>query len=112
MMNLDIIEPSQDRPTIEYEVVGQQSHDKQGGQYKIKFTNTAFDDIIFCIYGVSFEEHENEAVMKFNYDIIEGEVAESEIGNFKQLLGDFILQGIEAGLKTNSLVYTGGVDEN
>ena len=110
MTNLDIIEPNQDRPTIEYEIVGLQSHNDEGGQYKIKFTNTEFDDIIVCIYGVSFEEHEDEAVMKFDYDILEGKVAESDMGKFKQLLGDFILQGIEAGLKTNSIVYTGGVD--
>ncbi len=112
MKNPDIIEPNQDRPKIEYEIVGLQSSDDEGGQYKIKFTNTEFDDIIVCIYGVSFDEREDDAIMKFDYDIIEGEVANEDAGKFKQLLGDFILQCLEEQIKTNSVVYTGGVDEN
>ena len=112
MTNPNIVSPNLDRPTIEYEIVGVQEHNDEGGQYKIKFTNTEFDDIIVSIYGVSFEERENDAVMSFDYDILEGEVANEDAEKFKQLLGDFILQCIEAGLKTNSIVYTGGVDEN
>jgi hypothetical protein len=99
--------PNIDRPIIDFKIVGEID-----GQYKIKFTNTEFDDIIVSIRGVSFEEREDEAVMKFDYDIHEGKVPEEDLIKFKQLLGDFILQGIEAGLKTNSVVYKGGVDEN
>ena len=112
MTNLNIITPNLDRSIIEYEIVGVQGNNDEGGQYKIKFTNTEFHDIIVSIYGVSFEEHEDEAIMKFDYDILEGKVADEDAEKFKQLLGDFILQSIEAGLKTNSLVYKGGVDEN
>lgn len=112
MTNPNIINPNLDRPTIEYEIVGLEDHNDQDGHYKIKFTNTEFDDIIVSIYGVSFEEREDEALMKFDYDILEGNVANEDVEKFKQLLGDFILQVIEAGIKTNSLVYKGGVDEN
>ena len=112
MTNPNIVTPNLDRPKIEYEIVGIQSNDDESGQYKIKFTNTEFDDIIVSIYGVSFEEHEDEAIMKFDYDILEGEVANENAEKFKQLLGDFILQCMEEQIKTNSLVYKGGVDED
>lgn len=100
--------PNEDREEILYEIVGE----TDDGQYKIKFTNTKFNDIVLSIYGIQFIEGEDEANMKFDYDIHEGNVTDSDFEEFKQLMGDFILQAIEYGIKNNDLVYTGGTDEN
>lgn len=93
---------------IEYEIVGHLPN----GQNKLKFTNTDFNDIILSIGGIEFIEGDDEANMKFDYDIYEGSVPEERSEEFKNLLGDFIIQSIEQGIKNNDLIYTGGVDEN
>jgi hypothetical protein len=93
---------------IEHEIVGE----TEAGEYKFKFTNTDFNDIILSIGGIEFIEGDDEANMKFDYDIYEGSVPEERSEEFKNLLGDFIIQSIEQGIKNNDLIYTGGVDEN
>lgn len=107
-MTNDVIIPNEEREEILYEIVGQTDR----GDYKIKFTNTKFDDIILSIYGIEFIEEDDQANMRFNYDVHEGTVSNEDAEEFKQLMGDFILQAIEAGIKNNDLVYSGGVDEN
>lgn len=107
-MTNDVIIPNESREEILYEIKGY----TDDGQHKIKFTNTKFNDIILSIYGIQFIEEDDHANMKFDYDIHEGTVSDEDAEEFKQLLGDFILQAIEAGIKNNDLVYTGGVDEN
>lgn len=89
---------------ITHETVGY----TETGEFKIKFTNTAFDDIIFSIGKVNFEE-KDPAVLHFDYDIHEGVVPDEKLGEFKQLMGDFIIQAIAQGIKDNSLIYSGGV---
>lgn len=93
---------------IEYDVVGT----TDAGEYKIKFTNSNFNDIILSIYGIEFIEGDEEANMRFNYDIHEGEVPDNKFEEFRTLMGDFIVQAITEGLERNDLVYHGGVDEN
>lgn len=107
-MTNDVIVPNEEREEILHEIVGT----TDDGQYKIKFTNTNFNDIILSIYGIQFIEEDEHANMKFDYDIHEGTVSDEDAEEFKQLMGDFILQAIVAGIQNNDLVYTGGVDEN
>lgn len=107
-MTDDVIIPNENGEEILYELVGT----TDSGNYKIKFTNTKFNDIILSIYGIEFIENDDQANMKFDYDIHEGEISDEDAEEFKQLMGDFILQTIQVGLKNNDLVYTGGVDEN
>jgi hypothetical protein len=57
---------------------------------------------------ISFPD-ENEPVMQFEYDIIEGVVEDKQV--FEQRLGDFIVSVIEEQLKTKSLLYTGGTED-
>lgn len=93
---------------IEHDIVGS----TEDGQYKIKFTNTDFSDIILSIYGIEFIEGDDNANMKFDYDIHEGTVPEDRMEEFKTLMGDFLVQAITEGLEKNELVYHGGIDEN
>ena len=93
---------------IDHDVVGA----TENGQLKIKFTNSGFDDIILSIGGIEFIEGDENANMKFDYDIHEGVVPEDRDEEFRTLMGDFIIQSIEEGLKRNDLIYSGGIDEN
>jgi hypothetical protein len=93
---------------IEHNIVGV----TDAGEYKIKFTNTNFSDIILSIYGVEFIEGDDNANMSFNYDIHEGTVPDDRMEEFKTLMGDFLVQAITEGLEKNELVYHGGIDEN
>lgn len=93
---------------IEHDIVGVTA----SGEYKIKFTNTEFNDIILTIGGIEFIENDDDANMKFDYDIHEGVVPDDKLDEFRTLMGDFIIQAIEEGIKNNDLVYTGGTDEN
>lgn len=92
---------------IMYEIVGYDAD----GQSKIKFTNTPFDDIIFRLGKVSFEEVDDQAVMHYDYVVLEHteEHPKEELDKF---IGDFLVQLITDGVKDNNLIYTGGVDEN
>lgn len=102
-----IFDANPDRDEILFQDVGT----TENGFIKVKFTNTEFNDIIFNIGKVEFDEGDN-AVLHFDYDILEGEVPDDKIDDFRQLLGDFILQAIVRGLEKNDLVYGGGIDEN
>jgi len=93
---------------IKYELVST----REDGQYVFKFIDRGFDDVELCIYGVEFIENDDDANMKFDYDIHAGEVPEDKLDEFKTLMGDFLIQAIEEGIKNNNLVYTGGTDEN
>ena len=104
---LDVIDANIEREEIKIEDAGT----TDDGFMKIKFTNTEFSDIILSITKVWFDE-KDEAILHFDYDIHEGEVPEDKFNDFKQLMGDFILQAIVRGLEKNDLVYGGGVDEN
>jgi hypothetical protein len=102
-----VYEANTDREEILFEDVGT----TDDGFIKIKFTNTEFNDIIFNIGKVWFDE-QDEAILHFEHNIHEGEVPDDKLDEFQQLLGDFILQAIVRGLDKNDLVYSGGVDEN
>lgn len=93
---------------INYNVVGE----TEDGQIKINFTDSEFSDIILSIGGIEFIEGDDEANMKFDYNIHEGVVPEDRFEEFRALMGDFIIQAIEEGIKRNDLIYTGGTDEN
>lgn len=110
-MTFDVITPNENRDKILYEIV---QDDGTDSHFKFKFKDTKFDNVVLSIYGIKFIEDENEtkANMQFEYDVFEGKILDEDVNEFKQLLGDFILQTIEEGLNKNDLVYTGGVDEN
>lgn len=100
-----VLNANPDRDEILFEAAGY----TDDGFMKIKFTNTDFNDIIVSIGKVWFDEGD-EAILHFEHTVHEGKVT-NDI-EFKQLLGDFVLQAIMRGLEKNDLIYSGGVDEN
>ena len=71
-----------------------------------RFKNATF------VYGaVSFTEDGDTATMHYEYDIIEGEIQEEHIKDFEAEAGKLLVSLIEYGLKNESLIYKGGVDE-
>lgn len=107
-MTEKVYDANANRDEILFEVIGT----TEDGFMKIKFTNTDFNDIIFSIGKVWFDEETDDAILHFEHNIHEGTVPEDKLDDFRQLLGDFILQAIVRGLEKNDLVYGGGVDEN
>jgi hypothetical protein len=95
---------------IEFEIVGS----TDDGFNKIKFTNTQYNNIIFTMGSVSFEEVGDEAIMHYHYDIVEhvGELDPDEKKEFDNLVGEYLVQSIERGIKSEGLIFTGGIDEN
>lgn len=107
-MSENIIEPRIDLDNIAYETLGV----TENGEFKIKFTSGEFCDIIFNVYGVHFEEREDDAVMRWQYDIHEGIVAEDRKKDFEQEIGDWLVQIIQKSLEEHKLIFKGGTDEN
>jgi hypothetical protein len=91
----------------DFEIVGHLPN----GSHKLKFTSNEFKGIIFTIGKVSFEEKNDEMHMNFQYDVLEhSEPFEKDL--LDKAVGDLVMHLLEEGVKDNSLVYTGGVDEN
>lgn len=71
-----------------------------------RFKNATF------VYGaVSFTEGGDTATMHYAYDIIDGEIQEEHLADFEAEVGKLLVSLIEYGLKNESLIYKGGVDE-
>lgn len=91
----------------DYEIVG----NLPNGAHKLKFTSNEFRGIIFTVGKVSFEEKDDETVMHYNYDVVEhSEPYEKDL--LDKAVGDLVMYLLKEGVEDNSLVYTGGVDEN
>lgn len=76
----------------------------------IKYTEGPFKDIIYCYYGVRFEEQTDQLVLHFEYEIIEGSITDTSA--FIQAAGDTLVEIIEEkNAKREPLIYTGGIDE-
>jgi hypothetical protein len=93
---------------IQFDIVGV----TEDGTNKIKFTNTQFDSIIFTMGKVSFEEVGDEAIMHYEYDIVEHdtELEPEQRKEFDNLVGEYLIQSIERGIKNQDLIYAGGTD--
>ena len=92
----------------DFEIIGHLPN----GAHKLKFTSNEFQSIIFTIGKVSFEEQaEAGTIMHYQYDVVEhSEPFEKDL--LDKAVGDLVMYLLEEGVKDNSLVYTGGVDEN
>lgn len=93
----------------DFEIVGYLPN----GAHKLKFTSNVFQGIIFTIGKVSFSETDNghSTTLQFEYDVLEhSEPFAKDL--LDKAVGDLVIHLLEEGVKDNSLVYTGGVDEN
>lgn len=80
--------------------------------YRVKLTGGEFKGIIYEYGKVELQEIEGSSDVKlaFVYNIIDGKV--DDIDEFQQTIGNILSHLIEDGVKNNSIVYSGGVDEN
>lgn len=83
-------------------------------QYSIEYTDGKFAGIKIVLGAVKLEENKEQdnCTLKYNYDIIEGIVEDSDKKEFDDYIGDTLMQMLDDGVKNNDLVYSGGVDEN
>lgn len=83
-------------------------------QYSIEYTNGKYAGIKIVLGAVKLEENQEQdnCTLKYNYDIIEGIVEDSDKKEFDNYIGDTLMQMLSDGVKNNDLIYSGGVDEN
>ena len=83
-------------------------------KYYIEYTEGKWNGVKIVLGGVRFIENKEQdnCTLKYNYDIIEGMIDESDKKEFDHYIGDTLMQMLSDGIKNNDLVYTGGTDEN
>lgn len=89
--------------------------DRNSGLDAIKLTEYPYEGIIITYGQVNFEPDEQNDTLKikFEYDILEGNVPDWNKPKFEQYIGDLLQELIHQGIEENSLTYTGGIeDEN
>lgn len=97
--------------TIPHEI----TEETYGQSFGIRFTSGKYDGIIISYGKSGFVEDvmDDNVTLSFEYDI--QDYADKTIDDkeeFDKLVGDLLVELIMMGLKTNSNIYTGGVDEN
>ena len=82
--------------------------------YYITYTEGKYAGVKIVLGAVKFVENEEKdnCTLKYNYDIIEGNIEDSDKKEFDDYIGDTLMQMLSDGIKNNDLVYTGGVDED
>lgn len=81
------------------------------GVQAIQLTDDPYSGIIFSYGKVEFPDPD-EPILSFEYDlhhVPDGLIYEVDV--FEHYIGDFLVELILFGLKHNSVVYAGGVDE-
>lgn len=85
------------------------------GLQALKLTEGAYEGIIYTYGKVEFDEDEanDKVYIKFEYDILDqAGKGLTDKAPFEKYIGDILTEMIHRGVADNSLVYTGGVDEN
>ena len=85
------------------------------GQQLIKLTSGKFSGIIYSYGEVSFVEEDDQARLKFDYDIhysCDDLVSKLDMEDFPTVIGNILVDLITEQLARNEIVYTGGIDEN
>ncbi len=81
---------------------------------KLEILKGPFSGIVFSYGAVSFPESadgEDEHILKFEYDIVSG--SPSDLTSFENEIGQMLINIIRATIDAgDSLIYSGGVDEN
>ena len=82
------------------------------GLYHILLTEGEYKGIIYTYGRVRLLEDEDVLRIQFEYDIHENPVGKLDPIQFRNHIGDILVEMLEENLLKNNLVYTGGVDEN
>lgn len=67
-----------------------------------------FAGVVYNIGEVSFPD-EDEPIISFAYDVVSGEVLESQKSEFEKFIGDSLLEMIKEALEDKTLVFKGGI---
>jgi len=86
--------------------------DDVDGLYKILLTDGKYKGIIYTYGRVRLLEEDNVLRVQFEYNIEDNPGGQVNAAEFRQHIGDILIDMLEEGLLKNNLVYTGGVDEN
>lgn len=81
------------------------------GSQLIKLTSNDYSGIIYTYGQVRLIEEEDTLRVQFEYDIVENPVGVLD-SNFKNHIGDILIDILDSQLSKNQVVYTGGIDEN
>ena len=84
----------------------------KSGLQALKLTEEPYKGIMFTFGKVWFEERDDSMACNFEYNIIDDCDKEIDMAAFENYISKILDQMIRQGIKDNSLVYTGGVDEN
>jgi hypothetical protein len=82
------------------------------GLYMVELTTGEYKGIIYTYGRVRLLEEEDVLRVQFEYDIHENPVGKIDPTEFRNHIGDILIDMLEENLLKNNVVYTGGVDEN
>ena len=82
------------------------------GNQLIKLTEHPYSGIIYTYGAVQLLEEDDLLRIKFQFDIHQNPNIDFDKDVFRNYIGDILVDLIEKNLVNNSIVYTGGVDEN
>jgi hypothetical protein len=96
--------------TVRYEVSPDTTQD---GYYMVAIRDhdCEFNDVVFNFGAVEFPD-EDQPILRFDYNIIEGDVKVNRKVAFEQTIGDILVELIEQALTKQELIYRGGTDES
>jgi len=93
-----------------FEVLDQTTSD---GYHILKITDGEFDGLKFSFGRVEFKENDDDPMVSFTYDILDGgSVQEHQRENFESVLGSILHGLILEQLDNNEIIYGGGTDED
>ena len=81
------------------------------GNQLIKLTSKEYSGIIYTYGQVRLVEEDDGLRVQFNYDIHENPIGVLD-ENFKNHIGQILIDILDEQLNKNQVVYTGGIDEN
>lgn len=85
----------------------------EAGFHIIQITEGQFKDVEFSYGGIAIQEEGDEAILKFDYDIIKDNLGLSTTHNesFTQVIGKFLLSLLEEQTEKGEVVYYGGTND-
>jgi hypothetical protein len=78
------------------------------GFYKVKIQSGEFTGIIFNFGKVEFPD-ENEPILKFEYNLLEGAVEDSRKQIFEKTMGDMLVDLLRKAMEQKEISFKGGV---
>lgn len=85
--------------------------DKSGTEViALELLEGPFSGTIFSFGKVEFPDPD-EPILSFEYTIHEGHINDDDKEVFRNCLGDILVEILEESIKTNTTVFTGGIDE-